>query len=188
VSSRIPLAYNPKVLELFKNPKNLGKMEDADVEALVGSRACGDMIAIYLKIDDETRTITDVSFESYGCAANIAASSIITEMVKGKTLEEAWNASWKEVSEELGGLPSVKFHCGILAVGALRRAIRNYFEGKELPPWIPEKLTPDERHALEEEQLMEVLTKKMERMDERIAKEEEEESQEEGKEKTAVPL
>lgn len=177
MSSRIPLAYNPKVLELFKNPKNLGKMEDADVEALVGSRACGDMIAIYLKIDDNTLTITDVSFESYGCAANIAASSIITEMVKGKTLEEAWSASWKEVSGELGGLPSVKFHCGVLAVGSLRRAIRNYFEGKGkgLPPWMPEKLTPDERHALEEEKLMEVLEKKMERLDERIAKEEGEE-------------
>ncbi|WFN35344.1 iron-sulfur cluster assembly scaffold protein [Methanogenium sp. S4BF] len=190
MSSRIPLAYNPKVLELFKNPKNQGKMEDADVEALVGSRACGDMIAIYLKIDEKTRTITDVSFESYGCAANIAASSIITEMVKGKTLEEAWGASWKEVSEELGGLPGVKFHCGVLAVGALRRAIRTFFEGegKVRPSWLPEKLTPDEKHALEEEQLMEVLTKKMERMDARIAKEEEEKDSQKEEGKKAISL
>lgn len=188
MSSRIPLAYNPKVLELFKNPKNLGKMENPDVEALVGSRACGDMISLYLKIDDKTQTITDISFESYGCAANIAASSIITEMVKGKTLEEAWNASWKEVSGELGGLPTVKFHCGVLAVGALRRAIRNYFEvkGKGLPPWMPENLTADEKHALEEEKLMEVLTKKAERMDERIEKEEGEEKKVSQKEKKAV--
>lgn len=188
MSSRIPLAYNPKVLELFKNPKNLGKMEDADAEALVGSRACGDMISIYLKIDDKSLTITDISFESYGCAANIAASSIITDMVKGKSLEEAWGASWKEVSGELGGLPTVKFHCGVLAVGALRRAIRNYFEekGKALPPWLPEKLTADEKHALEEEQLMEVLTKKIDRLDERIEKEEEEEKKKSQKVEKAV--
>ncbi|MDT8357282.1 MAG: iron-sulfur cluster assembly scaffold protein [Methanomicrobiaceae archaeon] len=175
MSSRIPLAYNPKVLELFKNPKNLGKMEDADVESLAGSRACGDMIAFYLKIDEETRTITNASFESYGCAANIAASSILTEMVKGKTLEDAWQISWKEISDELGGLPTVKFHCGILAVGALRRAIRDYFRGKERPDWMPEKLTPDERHAVEEEELMEVLARKRERIEARLEKEEEEE-------------
>ena len=189
MSSRIPLAYNPKVLELFKNPKNQGKMEDADVEALVGSRACGDMIAIYLKIDDSTQTIADVKFESYGCAANIAASSIITEMIKGDTLENAWKVDWKGVSDELGGLPTVKFHCGVLAVGALRRAIRNYFEGNELPPWLPEKLTADERHALEEEKLIEVLTKKVERMEEKIAKEEEEEGgKPESREEKAVPM
>ncbi|MDH5361909.1 MAG: iron-sulfur cluster assembly scaffold protein, partial [Aigarchaeota archaeon] len=74
MSSRIPLAYNPKVLELFRNPKNLGRMEDADVEALAGSIACGDMIAIYLKVNKETERISAASFESYGCAANIAAS------------------------------------------------------------------------------------------------------------------
>jgi nitrogen fixation NifU-like protein len=177
MSSRIPLAYNPKVLELFKNPKNLGKMEDADVESLAGSRACGDMIAIYLKIDSGSQTITDASFESYGCAANIAASSILTEMIKGKALKEAWKISWKEISDELGGLPSVKFHCGILAVGALRRAIRDYFVGKERPDWMPEKLTPDEKHAVEEEKLMEIMTRKMERIEARLKKESEEENE-----------
>jgi nitrogen fixation NifU-like protein len=163
MSSRIPLAYDPKVLELFRNPKNLGKMKNADAEAVSGSLACGDMIAIYLKIDKERQTITAASFESYGCAANIAAASMMTEMIKDKVLEEAWRLSWKDISDALGGLPSIKYHCGVLAVGSLRRAIRNYFKDKQKPSWLPEGLTPDEKHALEEEKLLEVLTKKVER-------------------------
>ena len=163
MSSRIPLIYDPKVLELFRNPKNLGKMEDADAEALAGSIACGDMIAMYLKIDEKTDRISAASFESYGCAANIAASSILTEMIKGKTLEKAWNVDWKDISSELGGLPSVKHHCGILAIGALRRAIRAYFKEKTKPSWMPEALTPDEKHALEEEKLLEILTKRVQK-------------------------
>jgi nitrogen fixation NifU-like protein len=165
MSSRIPLAYNPKVLELFRNPKNLGKMENPDADALAGSLACGDMIAVYLRIDGATQTITEAMFESYGCAANIAASSIMTVMAKGKTLEQAWQISWKNISDELGTLPIVKSHCGILAVGALRRAIRNYFKDKPRPAWIPESLTPDERHAVEEEKLLEVLAKRAKRLE-----------------------
>jgi len=163
MSSRIPLAYNPKVLELFKNPKNLGRMEDADVDAVAGSIACGDMIAIYLKIDKTSEKISAASFESYGCAANIAASSILTEMIKGKTLEEAWHVTWKEISDELGGLPSVKFHCGILAVGAMKRAIRSYYKERGKPSWLPEGLTPDEKHAVEEEKLIEILNRRIQR-------------------------
>ncbi len=175
MSSRIPMAYNPKVLELFRNPKNLGKMENPDAEALAGSVACGDMIAIYLKIDAKTRTVTAASFESYGCAANIAASSVLTEMIKGKTLEEAFQVNWKMISDELGGLPSVKFHCGILAVGALRRAIRNYLKDQERPAWLPENLTPDEKHAVEEEKLIEILTQRTARYEAAKKKEEEKE-------------
>ena len=175
MSSRIPLAYNPKVLELFRNPKNLGRMENPDAEALAGSLACGDMIAVYLRIDKETRRITGAMFESYGCAANIAASSVMTVMAKGKTLEEAWQISWKDISDELGTLPIVKSHCGILAVGALRRAIRNYFKGSERPAWLPENLTPDERHAVEEEKLLEVLTKRAKRIETQLQQESAEE-------------
>ena len=174
MSSRIPLAYNPKVLELFRNPKNLGKMEDADAQSLAGSIACGDMISFYLKIDQKTLTVIRASFESYGCAANIAASSVLTEMITGKTLEAAWQISWKEISEALGGLPSVKFHCGILAVGALRRAIRTYFKERERPDWLPEELTPDEKHAVEEEKLMEILTRRAARYEAAQKKEGEE--------------
>jgi len=160
MSSRIPLPYPRKVLELFKNPKNLGRMEDANASAVAGSLACGDMIAIYLKIDEGKDIVEKASFESYGCAANIAAASIMTEMIKGKRLRDAWNISWKEITEALGGLPSVKYHCGVLAVGALRRAIRAYFKDKNLPKWLPEELTHEEKHALEEEKLMELLYRK----------------------------
>jgi nitrogen fixation NifU-like protein len=171
MSSRIPLAYNPKVLELFRNPKNLGKMENPDAEALAGSLACGDMVAVYLRIDKEKQVITEAMFESYGCAANIAASSVMTVMAKGKTLESAWKISWKDISDDLGTLPVVKSHCGILAVGALRRAIRNYFKDKPAPSWLPEKPTPDERHAVEEERLLEVLTKRAKRLEAELSEE-----------------
>lgn len=161
MSSRVPLTYGRKVIELFRNPKNLGKMEDADAEALAGSLACGDMIAIYLKVDEGNGLITDAKFESYGCAANIAAASILTEMIKGKTLQEAWGISWRDISNELGGLPPVKYHCGVLAVGALRRAIRAYYEKRPKPEWLPKEQTQEEKHALEEEMLMEILANKM---------------------------
>ncbi|MDH7564845.1 MAG: iron-sulfur cluster assembly scaffold protein, partial [Candidatus Bathyarchaeota archaeon] len=132
--SRVPLPYNPKVLDLFRNPKNLGKMEDATVEAVAGNPACGDMITFYLKINEQ-EIIEKASFESYGCAANIATSSIVTEMIKGLSLKSAWeDITWKKVTEEVGGLPSIKFHCGVLAVGALKRAIRKYYSDRNLEP------------------------------------------------------
>ncbi|MCJ7470180.1 iron-sulfur cluster assembly scaffold protein [Candidatus Bathyarchaeota archaeon] len=159
--SRMPLPYNPKVLELFKNPKNLGKMEDATVVAIAGNPLCGDMITFYLKINNKDM-IEKASFESYGCAANIATSSIVTEIIKGKSLEEAWKITWKSVAEAVGGLPSVKFHCGILAVGALKRAIRKYFTSKNVSPdWLQKELSHEEKQALEEEELAKVLSKRM---------------------------
>jgi len=159
--SRVPLPYSSKILELFRNPKNLGRMEDATVSAVAGSPACGDMIAIYLKVD-KNEVIEKATFESYGCAANIATASITTEMVKGKKIEDAWKVSWKEVADEVGGLPTVKFHCGILSVGALRRAIREYYKmKKEKPSWLPDGLTSEEKHALEEEELARVLSKRI---------------------------
>lgn len=159
--SRSPLPYNPKILELFRNPKNLGKMDDATVSAVAGNPICGDMITFYLKID-EKEVIERASFESYGCAANIATSSILTEMVRGKRLDDAWQTSWKTVANEVGGLPAVKFHCGILAVGALRRAIRQYYKIKgENPIWLPKELTYEEEQALEEEELAEMLAKRI---------------------------
>jgi nitrogen fixation NifU-like protein len=156
----MPLPYNPKVLDLFKNPKNLGKMEDATVTAVAGNPLCGDMITFYLKINDQ-EVIEKASFESYGCAANIATSSIVTEMIKGLKLEDAWKVSWKSVTEAVGGLPSVKFHCGILAVGALKRAIRKYYENKKVSPiWLQKEVTFEEKQALEEEELAKLLSKR----------------------------
>jgi len=124
----MPLPYSELVMEHFKNPRNVGRMEDPDAKSVEGSPACGDMVAVYLKVDEETHTITDVKFESYGCASNIATGSIITELAKGKTLEEAKNISWKEASDALGGLPPIKTHCSVLAVDGLRAAIQNYEE------------------------------------------------------------
>jgi NifU-like protein involved in Fe-S cluster formation len=115
-------------MEHFRNPHNVGQIENPDAEATEGSPACGDMVAVYLKVDEETKRIQDVKFESYGCASNIATGSIITDLAKGKTLEKAKQITWKEASEALGGLPSIKTHCSVLAVDALRAAIQNYEE------------------------------------------------------------
>jgi nitrogen fixation NifU-like protein len=166
--SRVPLPYTQKVLDLFRNPKNLGKMEDANVIAVAGNPSCGDMITFYMKINDQD-IIEKVSFESYGCAANIATASIVTEMIKGLTLEHAWkDVTWKKVTEEVGGLPNVKFHCGILAVGAVKRAIRKYYEQKgALPDWVPKELTFEEKQALEEEELAQKLSKRLQAADEK---------------------
>jgi len=124
--------YSPKLLELFKNPKNVGEMPDADVKVTEGSLACGDMITIFLKISKETKIIGDIKFLSYGCAANIATTSMMTEMVKGKTLEEAKKLTFKEIAEEIEGLPPVKMHCAVLSIDGLRSAIRKYEEERGL--------------------------------------------------------
>ncbi len=120
--------YSDKVLEHFRHPRNVGRIEEPDGKSTEGSPACGDMVAVYIKVDDETKVIDDIKFESYGCASNIATGSIITELAKGKTLDEAKAIGWKQASEELGGLPPVKAHCSVLAVEGLRAAIRDYEE------------------------------------------------------------
>ncbi len=120
--------YNELVLEHFRHPHNVGRIEDADGKSIEGSPACGDMVAVYIKVDPETKRIKDVKFESYGCASNIATGSIITDMAKGKTLEEARKIDWKQASDALGGLPPIKAHCSVLAVEGLRAAITNYEE------------------------------------------------------------
>ncbi len=120
--------YNEKVLEHFRHPRNVGKIESPDGKAIEGSPACGDMVAVYINVDKDSKKISDVKFESYGCASNIATGSIITEMAKGKTLDEAKKINWKQASDELGGLPPIKAHCSVLAVEGLRSAIQNYEE------------------------------------------------------------
>jgi len=105
--------YTEKVMELFMNPKNVGRIEDADGIGEVGNPVCGDVMKIYLKIKDDR--IVDVKFETFGCAAAIATSSMVTEMVKGKTLDEALKVTNKDVAEALGGLPPQKLHCSLLA-------------------------------------------------------------------------
>ena len=120
--------YSETVLEHFRHPRNVGKIENADGKAIEGSPACGDMVSVYISVEPETNTILDIKFESYGCASNIATGSIITELAKGKTLDEAKKITWQEASEALGGLPKIKAHCSVLAIEGLRSAIENYEE------------------------------------------------------------
>jgi len=116
--------YSEKVMDHFKNPRNVGVITDADVTSKVGSVACGDLIKLYLKFDHDQ--IKDIKFESYGCAANIATSSMMTEMVKGKTIEEARKVTFKDISDTLGGLPKIKLHCAVLSRQGLETAFLKY--------------------------------------------------------------
>lgn len=121
--------YTEKVLDHFRNPRNMGKMENPDGEGTVGNPSCGDIMTIYIKVKNEK--INDIKFQTYGCAAAIASSSIATEIAKGKTLGEAMKLSRDDVANELGGLPAVKMHCSNLATDALKEAIKNYKEKKK---------------------------------------------------------
>ncbi|HOI82009.1 MAG: Fe-S cluster assembly scaffold protein NifU [Thermovirgaceae bacterium] len=116
--------YTEKVMELFMNPKNAGRMEDPDGVGEVGNPRCGDIMKIYIKVKDER--IVDISFETFGCASAIASSSMVTEMVKGLTLDEALAISNKDVVNALGGLPPQKVHCSLLAEEGIQAAIEDY--------------------------------------------------------------
>jgi nitrogen fixation NifU-like protein len=116
--------YTEKVMDLFMNPKNAGKMENPDGVGEVGNSRCGDIMKIYLRIKDDR--IEDVSFETFGCASAIASSSMVTEMVKGLTLDEALAISNKDVVKALGGLPPQKIHCSLLAEEGIQAAIEDY--------------------------------------------------------------
>ncbi len=120
------MQYSQKVLDHFMHPHNVGKMENPDASATEGSPACGDQVTVYLKIDEKTKKIEDISFLSYGCASNIATASIITDLAKGKTLDEAKKITWRDAMDALDGLPPVKVHCSVLAADTLQTAISNY--------------------------------------------------------------
>lgn len=118
--------YSEKVMDHFRNPRNLGKMEDADGVGEVGNAKCGDIMRMYIKVDPETQVITDVKFNTFGCGSAIAASSMATEMIKGKPLDEALQLSNKAVVEALDGLPTQKIHCSVLAEEAVQAAVEDY--------------------------------------------------------------
>jgi nitrogen fixation NifU-like protein len=123
--------YSEKVMEHFKNPRNVGEMEDPDGVGRVGDPICGDVMELYIKVNDGV--IVDVKFKTFGCAAAIATSSMVTEMVKGKSVEEALKISNNAVVEALDGLPSAKVHCSVLAEDALKAAIENYINNSSSP-------------------------------------------------------
>ncbi|MFZ3172291.1 MAG: Fe-S cluster assembly scaffold protein NifU [Carboxydocellales bacterium] len=118
--------YSEKVMDHFTNPRNVGEIEDADGVGEVGNATCGDIMRIYLKVNDNI--IEDVKFKTFGCGAAVATSSMVTEMVKGKSIEEALEISNKQVAEALDGLPPAKMHCSNLAADALHEAIKDYRE------------------------------------------------------------
>ncbi|MDT8419657.1 MAG: Fe-S cluster assembly scaffold protein NifU [Desulfuromonadales bacterium] len=118
--------YTDKVMDHFSNPRNVGEIEDANGVGEVGNASCGDIMKIFLKVEDDI--IKDVKFKTFGCGAAIATSSMVTEMAIGKTLDEAWKLSNEAVAEALDGLPSQKMHCSNLAADALHEAIKNYRE------------------------------------------------------------
>ena len=122
--------YNEKVMDYYANPRNVGDIENASGIGEVGNAKCGDIMKMYLKIEDNI--ITDVKFKTFGCGAAIASSSATTELIKGKTVEEALALTNKDVIDELGGLPAVKIHCSVLAEESIRTAIADYYrkEGK----------------------------------------------------------
>lgn len=128
------MEYTEQVMDHFTNPRNMGEMEDASGVGTVGNAKCGDIMRIYIKVENDV--IVDVKFKTFGCGAAIATSSKATEMVKGKTIDEALKITNKAVMEALGGLPPVKVHCSVLAEEALHAAIQDYRDRMEkgLPP------------------------------------------------------
>ena len=116
--------YTEKVKDHFFNPRNVGTIPDADGVGTVGNPTCGDVMTMYIKVTDDR--ITDIKFKTYGCAAAIASSSIATELIKGKTINEALQLTRDDVAKELGGLPAIKMHCSNLAADALKEAIKDY--------------------------------------------------------------
>ena len=132
--------YSDKVMDHFRNPRNVGIIEDADGVGEVGNPVCGDIMKIYLKISDDI--ITDVKFETFGCGSAIASSSMATELIKGKPLSEALTLTNKAVTEALDGLPAHKIHCSVLAEEAIKSAIKNYYDNNGIE--YDKSIFPDE--------------------------------------------
>jgi nitrogen fixation NifU-like protein len=126
--------YSEKVMDHFKNPRNVGEIENPDGVGEVGNPVCGDIMKIFLKI--ENNIITDAKFKTFGCGAAIASSSMATELVRGKSLEEAWDVSNKAVAEALEGLPPIKMHCSVLAEEGIHNAINDYRKKHGLELWV----------------------------------------------------
>lgn len=123
------MEYTKEVMKLFKHPKNMGEMKNPDAVGEVGNLSCGDVMKIYLRIKEDK--IKDIKFQTMGCVAAIATSSMVTEIAKGKTLDQAKKISNKDVAQELGGLPPIKMHCSNLAADALKKAIESYEKEKK---------------------------------------------------------
>lgn len=143
------LPYSEKVMDHFMHPRNVGEIPDANGIGNVGNPLCGDVMRMYIKVENDI--IVDAKFKTFGCGAAISTSSMVTEMVKGKSIEEALKISNKAVAEALGGLPPIKLHCSVLAEEALRSALADYYkkQGKQVP--FEEKEHPHREHSSSQE-------------------------------------
>ena len=138
--------YSEKVMDHFRNPRNVGQIDDADGIGEVGNAKCGDIMRMYIKVNDD-QVITDIKFNTFGCGSAIATSSMATEMIKGKTIDEALTLSNKAVVEALDGLPTHKIHCSVLAEQAVRAAVKDYYDRKGIA------YDPEDFKEIEEEDL-----------------------------------
>lgn len=134
------MLYSEKVMDHFRNPRNLGKMEDADGIGEVGNAKCGDIMKMYIKVNDGI--IEDVKFNTFGCGSAIASSSMATEMIKGKSIDDALELSNKAVVEALDGLPTHKIHCSVLAEEAVKAAVKDYYDKHDIA-YDKDKFAPD---------------------------------------------
>lgn len=153
--------YSKKVIEYFQNPHNYGKMKNPDGVGKVGNIICGDVMYLYIKVGKNKKRkeiIKDIKFETFGCVAAISTSSIVTDLAKGKTLEEAVEINSNEVVRSLGGLPQIKIHCSLLAADALSEAIYNYLSKNKKP--IPEELQKRHKRIEKEKEIIEKRYKK----------------------------
>ncbi|HWQ64752.1 MAG TPA: Fe-S cluster assembly scaffold protein NifU [Methanospirillum sp.] len=141
--------YSEKVMDHFMNPRNQGEITEADGVGEVGNPTCGDIMRIFLTVKDNI--ITEVKFQTFGCGAAVASSSMATEMIKGKTLEEAWEVSNKAVAEALEGLPAIKMHCSVLAEEGIHQAINDYRVKHGLEPWVEKNPHSHDHHGIEDE-------------------------------------
>src|SRR5512137_1978694 len=139
--------YSEKVMDHFNNPRNVGEIENADGIGKVGNPVCGDVMRLYIKVEKDV--ITDAKFKTFGCGAAIATSSMVTDLVKGKTIDEALKISNAAVAEALGGLPKVKMHCSVLAEEALKSALDDYYKKKGITS--PVKMPAESGHEHEME-------------------------------------
>ena len=138
--------YSDKVMDHFRNPRNVGKIDDADGVGEVGNAKCGDIMRMYIKVDEDG-IITDCKFNTFGCGSAIATSSMATELIKGKSVDEALELSNKAVVEALDGLPTHKIHCSVLAEQAVRAAVKDYYDRKGIA------YNPEDFKEIEEEDL-----------------------------------
>ena len=140
------MLYSEKVMDHFTHPRNVGEMPDADGVGMVGNAKCGDIMQMFIKVDKETGIITDVSFKTFGCGAAIATSSMATELVKGKSIDDALALTNSAVVEALEGLPPVKVHCSVLAEEAIKAAVADYYKKNGIDKEVP---MPEDCHECE---------------------------------------